>query len=161
MPVVRSEISCFPKDLLTNTPVDVPGRRWFVAHTMARQEKSLARDLYRRQIPFYLPLQPRRLSYKGRRVLSHHPLFSSFVFLYADEQERHFCLATGRVASILQVDDQTTLCQDLLRIAAALANGTRLSPEEDPLLSSLGLMGKSAANRGQKSTKESAAICGI
>src|SRR5215471_4241054 len=109
MPIVMPEIACFPEDLLANPPDDVEGRRWRVAQTMARQEKSLARDLARLEIPFYLPLVPRRLECKGRRLISYSPLFNGSVFIYANEGERHQCFATRRVADIVEASDQISL----------------------------------------------------
>jgi hypothetical protein len=120
MPIVMPETACFPEDLLANPPDDFEGRRWRVAQTMARQEKSLARELARLEIPFYLPLVPRRLEYKGRRVVSYSPFFSGSVFLYATDEERRICLATRRVSSILEPHDQKELRDDLLRVEAML-----------------------------------------
>jgi hypothetical protein len=154
MPIIRPEISCNPQDLLITPPVDIEGRRWFAANTLARQEKSLARDLLRHGIPFYLPLLSRRLVYKGRSVWSYAPLYSGFVFLYANDQEQRACLATGRVAAILEIADQDGLRQDLKRIANALATGAMVSTTDAPFLPRL----EAKAGSEVSSRKERAAV---
>ncbi len=124
MPIVVPAVSCHPIDLLARLPDDVPGRRWLVACTMPRQEKSLARELFQRGVPFYLPLLAKRLLYKRRSTKSYLPLFSGFVFLYANDQERTAALETGRISTILDVPDQAELHRDLKQVETALhANG--------------------------------------
>ena len=63
------------------------------AHAPA--EKSLARQLLDQQVPFFLPLIPHRNRVRGRILTSHVPLFTSYVFLLANQQERLTALATG------------------------------------------------------------------
>ena len=131
MPLVGPEISCYPEDLLTTAPNEVPGRRWSVAHTMARREKALARELRRCEIPFYLPLRRQRLSSKGRRALSYHPVFAGFVFIYANDQESLCCLATRHVAAVLPVADQAKrieppiIRRDIAQFAVEQRDGRR------------------------------------
>lgn len=115
MPILPSEPSCFPEDLLTSQSDD-PDRHWFVLRTKPRQEKSLARDLLAREIPFYLPLVPQMSTSKGRRHTSFLPLFSSYVFLHADEEERVHALTTNRIIQVMQVDDGARLFEDLDQI---------------------------------------------
>ena len=115
MPILPSEPSRFPEDLLTSQ-TEGEDRHWFVLRTKPRQEKSLARDLLVRQIPFYLPLVPHTRSSKGRRQTSFLPLFSSYVFLCADEDERVKALTTNRVIQVLQVDEDAELAEDLNQI---------------------------------------------
>jgi hypothetical protein len=125
---------------------------------LARQEKSLARELLRRGIPFYLPLLSRRLVYKGRSVLSCAPLYSGFVFLYANEQEQRACLATGRVAAVLEVADQDGLRQDLQRVANALDTGAMVSTTDVPFLPRLAVQAVPEAGSHSSSRKERAAV---
>ncbi len=160
MPIARPEIACHPNDLLTCLPQDAADRRWIVAQTLARQEKSLARDLLRCGIPFYLPLMPRRLSYKGRQASSYVPLYPGFVFLYANADERQTCLATGRIAVILEIGDQLRFREDLLRVANAIANETAILSGDSTLLPRFA--GQSTANLDHSSGRppESVATCG-
>ena len=71
-----------PRRCWTNcrwTPAD---RRWFALYTKARQEKSLARELLKHRIPFYLPLVKKTNVSRGRKRISLMPLFGGYVFLY-------------------------------------------------------------------------------
>jgi hypothetical protein len=92
---------------------------------LARQEKSLGRDLLQRNVPFYLPLLPRHLSYRGRKAVSYSPLFSGILFCYANESERQICFETRRAVAIIEVADQAGLHDDLRRISAALTEDRR------------------------------------
>jgi hypothetical protein len=68
--------------------VNAAGHEWWVFHVRPRQEKSLARDLMKRQVPFYLPLISRRWRSKGRLMNSLVPLFPGYVFARTDKKER-------------------------------------------------------------------------
>ncbi len=116
MPILAPETSIYPANLLedfTQTPSD---RLWWAVYTMARQEKSLARDLLEREIPFYLPLVPKDNLIRGRCVCSHIPLFSGYIFLYGTEIERVNCLTTNRVSRVLSVTEHVQLVHDLGQI---------------------------------------------
>lgn len=127
MPILVPAVSCHPTDLLTCLPDDVKGRRWLVACTMPRQEKSLARELHQRGVPFYLPLLAKRLLYKRRTAKSYLPLFSGFVFLYANDAERAAALETGRITSILEVPNQAELHRDLSQVESMLRQSDQLA----------------------------------
>ena len=58
MPILEEETTHFPGDAIERWAGD--GRRWLALYTKARQEKSLARELLKYRIPFYLPLVKRR-----------------------------------------------------------------------------------------------------
>jgi transcriptional antiterminator RfaH len=130
MPVLAQELDLYPENLLGETEIDDNGGRfWWVLHTRPRQEKSLARQLHRAQIPYYLPLIPRRWRLRGRMMTSHLPLFPSYVFLRADRQERVAALSTNRVVRSLEVPDQTVLWQDLRQIHRLITAGLPIMPE--------------------------------
>ncbi|MEX2139936.1 MAG: transcription termination/antitermination NusG family protein [Pirellulales bacterium] len=121
MPILEPEPSVFPEDLLAPTSeVDVE-RRWWAVYTKARQEKALARDLFARQIPFYLPMVPRNSLIRGRRVESLLPLFRGYVFVFSREDERVETLRTNRVSQLIEVADQEKLCADLWQVQQLIA----------------------------------------
>ena len=124
MPILQAEPDIFPAELFAADPPppEAEGRAWWVLHTKPRQEKSLARDLYRRQAPFYLPLVPRRNRIRGRVLTSHLPLFPGYVFLLASPEERVAALATSRVVRALPVADQLRLRRDLLEVNRLIAS---------------------------------------
>ncbi|HEX5443516.1 MAG TPA: transcription termination/antitermination NusG family protein [Pirellulales bacterium] len=122
MPILTAETQCFPEGLLTGNADPAvtdtaPERRWWVAHTKARQEKSLARDLLSHQIPFYLPQVEKTSIVRGRKRTAFVPLFTSYLFLYGDELERYTSLTTNRIAQLLPVKNGSELTHELLQIS--------------------------------------------
>jgi transcriptional antiterminator RfaH len=107
------------------------GRNWWVFYTKARQEKALARDLSARRVPHYLPLHKKSSMCRGRRLSSYIPLFSGYVFLFVDLEERVTALASNRVSRTIDVPrgGQAQLFEDLTRIQRLIASGVPLTPE--------------------------------
>ncbi|MBI2826667.1 MAG: hypothetical protein HYX69_18495 [Planctomycetia bacterium] len=129
MPLVAAEQTLFPGELLEGLGAADGERTWSVAYTKVRQEKRLARDLWNRQIAFYLPLVPRDHVYRGRRVRAQVPLFGSYVFLYADPRERLQCLNTDRITHLLPVADQQQLYDDLVHVHRLIEANVPLTVE--------------------------------
>ncbi|MBL8795189.1 MAG: antitermination protein NusG [Planctomycetia bacterium] len=130
MPILPPEPGWFPNDLFEN-PALAPSRErtWRVLHTRPRQEKSLARRLHESGQPFYLPLIPRRQRIRGRLMTSYLPLFGSYCFVLADNEERIQTLATGRVAHVIEVADQGRLWNDLQQVQRLITSGLPITPE--------------------------------
>lgn len=130
MPVLAQEPSQFPADLFASeSPPECPGRQWWALYTKARQEKCVARQLLRLQIPFYLPLVPKQLAYRGRRVTSQIPLFSAYVFMHGTEEDRVRSLATNRLSRVLPVSDAVQLWHDLRQVHQLIVAGAPLTVE--------------------------------
>jgi transcriptional antiterminator RfaH len=129
MPLLPLEPFIFPDDLLREPPSADAGR-WWVLHTRPRAEKSLVRGLFRRHVPFFLPLSKRQWRNRGRLHSSHLPLFPGYVFLQGDGQSVFRTLETNLVARILEVPDQEQLHADLARIYCLIAAGAPLAPED-------------------------------
>lgn len=139
-PVLREEISLYPETLLAEEGAEVEeehaprDRHWWVIHTRPRQEKAVARELYRQQISFYLPLVEKTNVYRGWRVTSRTPLFPGYVFLHATEDEHARSAWTNRVSRVLQVFEYEQFQKDLRQIQqlieakAPLTVESRLAP---------------------------------
>jgi transcriptional antiterminator RfaH len=131
MPILPSEPNQFPESLFADAGPGLPGEhQWWVLHTKPRQEKSLARHMLEKQIPFYLPLLAQRVRMRNRVLTSHVPLFASYVFLLGTREERVAALATNRVVHSLEVKDQEELWQDLRQVSRLLASGAPVTPED-------------------------------
>jgi transcriptional antiterminator RfaH len=131
MPTLPQEPNLYPAVLFENgLRTDSQGRLWWVVHTKPRQEKSLARQLHEGGVPFYLPLIARRSLVRGRIVTAHIPLFTSYVFLLADEKERLTALSSRRIVHTLQVTDQPQLWDDLNQLQRLIQSGAPITPEE-------------------------------
>ena len=129
MPILKEEPSLFPATLLDVAPDDAADRRWLALYTKARQEKSLARELLRFRIPFYLPLVKKTSVSRGRKRASLVPLFGGYVFLYGSEEERLRTLATNRISRVLAVEDPDQLVFDLRQLRQLIVAGAPLTVE--------------------------------
>ena len=104
-------------------------RRWLALYTKARQEKSLARELLKYRVPFYLPLVRKTSISRGRKRTSLVPLFGGYLFLYGSEEERLRALATNRISRILTVEDPDQLVFDLRQLRQLIAANAPLTVE--------------------------------
>jgi transcriptional antiterminator RfaH len=129
MPILGEEPCLYPETLLDEAPQEVPGRRWFALYTKARQEKSLARELLKQRIPFYLPLVKKIGVSRNRRRVSLMPLFGGYLFLYGAEEERIRCLATNRISRILVVEQPEQFVFDLRQFRQLIAANAPLTIE--------------------------------
>ena len=100
-----------------------------VLYTKPRQEKSLARDLLRQAVPFYLPLVKKTLQYGRRRIPSFAPLFDGYLFILGSEKQRAMSLATNRVLRVLRVGDGQELMNDLRQVERLIEANVPLTAE--------------------------------
>ena len=107
----------------------------------------MRRELLKYQIPFYLPQIKITTLVKGRRRTTFAPLFSGYVFMLADEQERIRGLTTNRISRLLSVEDAEQLVSDLAQIKrliesdAPLTIERRLAPGQKVRIKQGALMG--------------------
>jgi transcriptional antiterminator RfaH len=132
MPVLDWEPALYPNDLLERAPPaeQTEAHRWWALHVRPRTEKAVARRLRFRSYAYYLPLREQRKTYQRRQVVSHVPLFPSYVFLCGDEDAHGFSTATREVVSCLEVIDQPRLVKDLRDVRRLLDSGRPVTPEE-------------------------------
>ena len=129
MPVLAKERCLFPETLLESLDSLAVDGHWMVIYTKPRQEKSLARDLLRQMVPFYLPLVKKTLQYGRRQIQSFAPLFDGYVFMLGSEKQRVISLATNRVLRILPVNDGLRLITDLRQIERLIQANVPLTVE--------------------------------
>jgi transcriptional antiterminator RfaH len=130
MPLLSPEPSLHPEDLFAQPPSIEDEARWWVLHTRARAEKTIARTAARHKISFFLPLYEHRWRKSGRAFSSCLPLFPGYVFIQGDFDARRKLLETNAVANILHVVDQQQLQTDLARVYNLLALGLPVEPQE-------------------------------
>ena len=102
--------------------------QWWVVHTKSRNEKALAHDLIREEISYFLPMSWKVRRRSRRTIRSLLPLFSGYLFLCGEENQRIELLRTDRVANLIEVKDQEKLLGELLQIEQALRAGAPLTP---------------------------------
>ena len=129
MPILKEEPSMYPETLLDASPSEAAQRCWLALYTKARQEKSLARELLKYRIPFYLPLVRKTNVARGRRRTSLVPLFAGYVFLYGSEEERVRTLTTNRISRVLPVNDPDQLLFDLRQLRQLIVANAPLTVE--------------------------------
>jgi transcriptional antiterminator RfaH len=130
MPLLAGEPRIFPDNLFEQKENQITNRAWWVFHTRPRQEKSLARQLLASGIPFYLPLISKRFRVRRRTITTHIPLFASYLFLHAEQDERVAALATNRVVRNIPVADQGKLWRDLTQVHRLIDLGVPITSEE-------------------------------
>src|SRR5262245_7328278 len=121
-------IGLYPADLLSVPPLAVPTvdsirRKWWLAHTRPRQEKSVAKALHSRHIAYYLPLIIRKSLLRGRARIARIPLFPSYIFVSGDEADRLSTLQTNRVVALHQAPDGEQLRKQLSTLAEFILAG--------------------------------------
>jgi len=129
MPILDEERSIYPDDLLDGLTDEDVDRDWWVLHTKPRQEKSVSRDLFALDIPFYLPLIKKTSTRRDRTVQSYIPLFASYVFMFASEEERIRCLKTNRVTQTLTIEDAEEFVHDLRQLRELIESEAPLTVE--------------------------------
>jgi hypothetical protein len=95
---------------------------WSVAYCKPRQEKALAADLCRLDVPYFLPMVQRETSSGGRRRQNLYPLFPSYLFFAGQERERLAALRTDRIVRIIDVNqsEQPRFRQEIAALDVAL-----------------------------------------
>jgi transcription antitermination factor NusG len=131
MPTLPLETDLYPETLFAGLDA-LPGaeRQWWVLHVRPRQEKALARHVLAIEVPFFLPLTPRRRLLRGKVVHSHLPLFPGYVFILATKDEWLKSLSQGRVVRSLHVVDQERLWNDLRQVHRLIQSGSPVMPAE-------------------------------
>ncbi|WP_145247036.1 transcription termination/antitermination NusG family protein [Aeoliella mucimassa] len=72
-------------------------RTWWLLHAKPRQEKRLADELRRLDVPHYLPATKSKAITRGKPRYSWMPLFSGYLFLWSNEAQRLSALQTNRI----------------------------------------------------------------
>ncbi len=131
MPLLTRETEIYPDDLFARENLgEESGASWWAIYTLSRREKDVMRRLVQLEVPCYCPIIPRRYrSPAGRIRTSYLPLFSNYVFLYGDNEQRYEAMTTNCVARYTRVVDGARLTHDLRQIYDLILAGVPLTPE--------------------------------
>jgi transcription antitermination factor NusG len=133
MPILTEGPTCYPADLFDSRECNLgEDQKLWVLHTKPRQEKALAEDLMKQRISFFLPVKTNRNRIRGKTVTSYLPLFTSYLFLKADPDQRVTALSTRRVVHSIPVGDQKRLWHDLHQLKDLLSRRVRIRTEACP-----------------------------
>ena len=67
--------------------IPITKKQWYAIYTRARWEKKVAELLEKKKVQVYCPLNKTERQWADRRKVIFEPLFTSYVFVYASEQE--------------------------------------------------------------------------
>ena len=132
MPILSAEPNLHPDDLLYREETGSEERKsWMATYTYSRREKEFMRRLLQMGVAFYCPIIPhRRRSPAGRIRTSYLPLFTNYVFVYGDADDRQLAYSTNCVARDLPVVEGTKLTGDLRQIQELIQLGEPITREE-------------------------------
>ncbi len=133
MPILPAEPDCHPPDLWDDHPPQNGNGEavWWCLHTKPRQEKSVARELRKQNVAYYLPqVWKEGRTPRGRTIRSIIPLFAGYMFLRGDRDDRLAAQRGDRLVAVLDVVDQESLERDLRQIHQMLSSG--LPVQEEP-----------------------------
>ena len=105
--------------------------QWYAVHTRSRHEKQVNSLLSERGIETFLPLVNTLSRRKDRKKYVDIPLFSGYLFVYADEEGLFTVKHTKGVASIIGTDiDKPTPIPDkqILDIKKIMNSNVKLDP---------------------------------
>ena len=104
--------------------------QWWVAHTKSRNEKALATQLVKKEVPYFLPMHWKVSKSRGRTIRSLLPLFPGYLFFCGDDDARLEVLKTNRTANILMVENQHRLIEELTPIETLLLLDKSVIPHD-------------------------------
>jgi transcription termination/antitermination protein NusG len=128
LPRLKREPELFPEGIFGLPELDYP---WWVAHTLSRQDKALARYLMPLGVPFYLPSREQRTRRAARTLVSYLPLFPGYLFFRGSAAHRRAALRSNLIIKVLEVMDQDVLTGELLQIRRLQELGADLVPYRD------------------------------
>lgn len=103
-------------------------RRWYACYTRGRHEKRVHEILLARGYEVYLPLVPRLRQWHDREKIIHFPLFPSYIFLRARQNELYRALGTPGLVTVVRINGAPAPIRDeeiesIRRATAALMDG--------------------------------------
>jgi transcription antitermination factor NusG len=131
MPILAREPDLFPDNLFERTDwTSDKEHHWWAMYTRSRCEKELMRRLRGLEIPHYGPLiEKKTRTPKGRVNTSFVPLFTNYVFLYGDADQRLQALTTNCISRDIIVNDFEQLAHDLRQLRQLIESGEPIHPE--------------------------------
>lgn len=100
-------------------------RKWLVVRTKPRREKKLADFAGKAGIHYYLPLKESEKIYAKRKIFFTKPLFSGYIFVHCNSEEKRKLILTGHTAHFLKVINEQELIDDLNQIYHGKKQGAK------------------------------------
>ena len=121
MSVLPQKPNVYPASRLEDDgSAEIQSGEWWTSHIKPRVEKLVARRLFRKNVPFFLPLFERSSRSKSRVNTAYLPLFSQYVSMRGDAQIRTLANETNLVKRCLNLSVGRGFQADLARVQAQL-----------------------------------------
>lgn len=108
-------------------------KKWFVIQTKPRQEKIVHRQILLKGVESYLPLMEKIKLWSDRKKKIQIPMFSGYVFVYADETERVQAISntSGAIRYLFYEKKPAVINEkEMILIKQALVEPEKISIEE-------------------------------
>jgi transcription antitermination factor NusG len=88
------------------------GKKWFAAYTKPRWEKKVSKVLEQKGIECWCPLRKIEKQWSDRKKIIEEPLFTSYVFVRVDENERTPVLMTDGILNFVYYVGKPAIIRD-------------------------------------------------
>jgi transcription antitermination factor NusG len=128
MPILGKENDIHPEDLFDRSEEYESAWLFYI---LSRREKEFMRQLYALKIAFFGPtIEKKYRSPNGRFRTSYVPLFSNYVFVFGNEDQRYSTMTTNCVSRYTEIQDRPRLFKDLCQVHQVLSSGVAITQEQ-------------------------------
>lgn len=115
---------------------DEEGKNWFVTRTRSRCEKKIADDCLDSKVRYYLPMYKKEGRSHRQIVLRDMPLFSGYIFIYADYDNKILIENNRKIAALYPVSFAQTkqFLSELINVEKALQVSRCVTPTTNLLV---------------------------
>jgi len=94
------------------TELAIQEKRWHVIYTKSKWEKKVDALLLQRGFESWCPVQKKERQWSDRKKIIEEPLFRSYVFVKASQEERSKILAVNGVVNFLYFEKKPAIIRD-------------------------------------------------
>ena len=104
--------------------------KWYVVRTKYQCEKKLALWAKSNEIEYFLPQYSTIRKYKYRKIETTKPLFSGYIFIKMNFDQKSIIVRPGFIVRIISVKHQDFLLEELQRFHFIKEEGYHMAPSE-------------------------------
>ncbi len=104
--------------------------KWYVIRTKYQSEKALAKWAKDNNIDYYLPQYTSTRKYQYRKIETTKPLFSGYLFVKMNYDQKNILLRPGYIIRIITVKHQDVLVDELRKFYYVKEKGYELLPAD-------------------------------
>ena len=87
-------------------------KKWIAVYTKPRQEKTVQKELLKKEFEVYLPLLKQRRKWSDRKKWVEFPLFRSYIFVKTEIKNALFVLQTLGVVKVVKFGGEVAVIQN-------------------------------------------------